>query len=184
MKKLPSIILSLFSATVFADTTGIYLGGGIGYGSQNLSTTGAVYNTGTPSLRAIVGYQFANWIGAEMGYTYITQGNNVGGIGAPSTTVYDLAFTPGFSLPIAPVTIYGRFGIDALSGNLNSSWSNQLFGNANANFEWGGGVKVDIPGTRTFVRAEYINFGSVINNNNSNVTTQPSVIMLTAAYVF
>ena len=90
----------------------------------------------------------------------------------------------GFSLPIAPITIYGRLGIDSVSANLNSQWANQLLGNSAANFEWGGGVKVDIPGTRTFIRAEYINFGSVINNNNSTVTTQPSVIMLTAAYVF
>ena len=184
MKKISIIILSLVGSVAFADATGIYLGGGIGYGAQNLITSGTTYNAGTPSIRAIVGYQFASWIGAEMGYTYLTQGQNLDGIGAPSSTIYDLAFTPGFSLPIAPVTIYGRFGIDSVSANLNSAWANQLLGNSVANFEWGGGVKVDIPGTRTFVRAEYINFGSVINNNNSSVTTQPSVVMLTAGYVF
>lgn len=184
MKKFSFILLSIYSSFAFASATGIYLGGGIGYGSQYLTTNGIDTTTGTPSLRAIAGFQLADWMGVEMGYTYITQGENWNTIGAPSTTVYDLSFTPGFSIPLTPVTIFGRAGIDAVSANLNSGWSNQLFGNANANFEWGGGVKVDIPGTRTFVRAEYINFGNVVNNNNSTVITQPSVIMITAAYVF
>ena len=59
-----------------------------------------------------------------------------------------------------------------------------MFTNLQANFDWGGGVKIDIPGTRTFVRAEYINFGSVPNNNNNSLTIQPSVAMITAGYVF
>ena len=38
-----------------------------------------------------------------------------------------------------------------------------------ANFEWGLGVKVNIPATRVFVRAEYINYGSTTNNGNSGM---------------
>ncbi len=184
MKKLSFLLLATCCSCVFADNTGIYLGGGIGYGSQYLTTNGINTTTGTPSLRAFTGFQFADWIDAEMGYTYITQGQTWNNIGAPSATIYDISFTPGFSIPLTPVTIYGRVGIDAVSANLNSGWSNQLFGNSNANFVWGGGVKVNILGTRTFLRAEYINFGNTVNNNNSTVITQPSVVMLTAAYVF
>lgn len=186
MKKISLLLLSLGSSIAFADVSGLYLGGGLGYGYQNLSTAGTNASFGTPSIRLIGGYQFANWVGVELGYTYISQANNWNEIGAPSTTIYDLAFTPGFTLPIsaAPVTIYSRLGIDGVSANLNSGWYNQVFSNLQANFEWGLGVKLDIPDTRTFVRAEYINFGSVTNNSNSSVTTQPSVAMITAGYVF
>ena len=183
MKKSSSIILLLLSSSVLADATGIYLGGGIGYGMQNLVALGTT-TQGTPALRGFAGYQFASWMDVELGYTYIAQGPNWNNLGTPSTTVYDLAFTPGFSIPLTPVTVYSRLGINSVSANLNSSWYNQVFSNQTANFEWGAGVKVDIPGTRTFVRAEYLNFGSAVNNDNSNLTVQASVAMITAGYVF
>ena len=170
---------------VFADVTGPYLGGGIGYGLQNLS----IYNmsntpTGTPLIRVFGGYQFASWVGAELGYTYITQATNWNNLGNASTTIYDFSFTPGFTIPVTPVTIYSRLGIDAVSANLNSSFYNQIVSNMSASFIWGAGVKLDIPGTHAFIRGEYINYGSGINNNNSSLTTAPSALMLTAAYVF
>lgn len=184
MKKIIFIVASLASSSVFADATGLYVGGGLGYGMQNLSYHGGNSVTGSPALRGFVGYQFASWIDAEMGYTYISQGQNWNNLGNPSSTIYDLVFTPGFTLPATPVTIYARLGVDAVSPNLNSSWYNQVFSNMGGNFEWGGGVKVDIPGANTFVRLEYANYGGVTNNNNSNLSTEPSVVMINAGYVF
>ena len=188
MNKINQLLIFIIFFTInnlaFTDDHGIYIGGGIGYGIQNLSNNNINNGYNTPSIRMFTGYQFAKWVGAEIGYTYITQGDNIDNIGNPSTTIYDLAFTPGFTLPIVPVTIYTRLGIDAVSANLNSSWYNQVISDMRANFEWGGGIKIDIPETNTFIRAEYLNFGSVINNNNSTLTTQPSSVMITAAYIF
>ncbi len=180
-----SILAISTISPAFADVTGPYLGGGMGYGMQNLSISGASNTpTGTPTIRAFGGYQFASWVGIELGYTYITQATNWNKLGAASTTIYDFTFTPGFTIPTTPVTIYSRLGIDTVSANLDSSFYNQFFSNMSASFVWGGGVKLDIPGTHAFVRAEYINYGSAINNNNSSLTTTPSALMLTAAYVF
>ncbi|HLX54321.1 MAG TPA: outer membrane beta-barrel protein, partial [Aquella sp.] len=116
-KILCGLFLSI-SSCAFADLSGLFVGGGLGYGTQSVSAFGSSTTLGTPSIKAFVGYQMADWIGAEAGYTYITQASNWNNLGAPSTTVYDLAFTPGFPIPATPVTIYGRVGIDAVSPNL------------------------------------------------------------------
>ena len=184
MKKLYFILSLGICKLTYADLSGLYLGGGIGYGMQSLSALGNSGTPGTPAVRAFFGYQFADWIGAEAGYTYISQASNWNNLGNPSATIYDLSFTPGFTIPLTPVTLYGRFGIDAVSSNLNSNIFGQMFSSVTANFEWGAGLKVNIPATRVFIRAEYINFGSVTNSNNSNLSVTPSTIMLTAAYVF
>lgn len=184
MQKILSGILLLISSCAFGDLSGFFVGGGVGYGLQGVAVNGSSENPGTPALKIFVGYQMADWIGAEAGYTYITQANNFNNLGAPSTTVYDIAFTPGFSIPATPVTIYGRLGIDAISSNLNSAWYNQVFSSMTANFEWGLGLKVNIPATRVFVRAEYIDYGSASNNTYSNMSVRPSVFLVNAAYVF
>lgn len=184
MRKIVCGLVFFCSGYAFADLTGVYLGGGLGYGTQNVSYLGSTSNPGTPTLKAFVGYQMADWIGAEAGYTYITQASSWNNIGAPSTTVYDLAFTPGFSIPATPVTIYARLGIDGVSPNLNSSWYNQIISPLSTNFEWGAGVKVNIPATRVFVRAEYINYGSANTYTNSNVSVTPNIFLVNAAYVF
>jgi hypothetical protein len=184
MRKLYFILILGFCKLAYADLSGVYVGGGLGYGIQSLTALGNSSTIGTPAIRAIVGYQFADWIGAEAGYTYITQANNWNNLGNPSVTVYDLAFTPGFTIPATPVSLYARLGIDAISANLNSNVFSQMFSSVTANFEWGAGVKVNIPATRVFIRAEYINFSSVANSNNRNISVTPSVIMLNAAYVF
>lgn len=183
MKKLSFILLTI-SGVAFADDTGLYVGGGLGYGMQNLSIGGSATTSSSPSVRGIVGYQLGNFIGAEAGYTYITQAGSWNSLGSPSTTVYDLAFTPGLPIPLTPVTVYARLGVDAQSTNLNNSWYNQMFSNMTANFEYGAGVKVNIPMTRIFVRAEYINFGGSQNNNNNNLHVTPSLVTINAAYVF
>lgn len=183
-KSLYYTLLALTSTPAFADTTGLYVGGGAGYGMQSLSISNATTITGTPTLRGFVGYQLASWMDAEAGYTYISQATNWNNLGTPSTTIYDLAFLPGVTLPLTPVTIYARLGVDAISANLNSSWYNQVFSELNGSFEWGLGVKVEIPGTRTFVRAEYTDYGTVSNNNNSNLSVTPSTVMISAGYVF
>jgi hypothetical protein len=182
-KILCGIFLSI-SGFAFADLSGLFVGGGLGYGMQSISAYGNSSTPGTPAIKAFVGYQMADWIGAEAGYTYITQAGNWNNLGDPSSTVYDIAFTPGFSIPATPVTIYGRLGIDAISPNLNSAWYSQIFSSVTANFEWGLGVKVNIPATRVFVRAEYINYGSATSNSNSAMSVTPSVILINAAYVF
>jgi len=184
MKKLLALTTIMVITSARADVSGIYLGGGVGYGNQELSQNGQKSTFGTPAIRLFTGYQFAQWVGAEFGYTYISQGDNTNGVGNPSTTVYDLSFTPGFTLPNTPVTIFTRLGIDGVSANLNSSWYNQVVSNLQANFVWGLGAKLDIPNSRTFVRAEYMNFGGVTNNNNSSVSVIPSAVMITGGYVF
>lgn len=167
-----------------AETTGFYLGGGLGYGRQELSFKDTSNTQGTPTIKVFGGYQLADWIGAELGYTYITQGQNWNNLGKSSTTIYDIAFTPGLSMPFLPITIYARVGIDATSSNLNSNWYNQLASDMNTNFEWGAGIKINVVGTNAFVRAEYINYGGVTNNNNSNLNNNVSVALINAAYVF
>ena len=114
----------------------------------------------------------------------MSQADSWNNLGNPSTTIYDIAITPGIPIPILPLTVYGRLGFDAVSANLNTGWSSQLISTMNGGIEWGGGLKLDIPATNVFIRAEYINYGSVPNNSNSNVTVNPSAVMLDAAYVF
>jgi len=184
MRKLYFTLLFIFANNAFADLSGPYAGGGIGYGIQSMSIAGTGGAPGTPALRGFIGYQFADWIGAEAGYTYISQVSNWNNVGSPSATIYDIAFTPGFSVPLSPVTLYSRLGVAGVSANLNSAWYNQVFSSLNANFEWGFGVKVNIPATRVFIRGEYTNYGGVTNNNNSNLSVTPSTLMINAAYVF
>ena len=77
---------------------------------QDITAYGNNGVTGSPTLKAFVGYQMADWIGAEAGYTYISQASNWNNLGAPSTTVYDLAFTPGFSIPFNACYYLWSFG--------------------------------------------------------------------------
>lgn len=185
MKKMLTLLLSGISLNCLADASGVYLGGGLGYGMQTLSY---INNTSSvqasPAMRLQVGYQFADWIDAEFGWNYLTQGGSWQNLAPASSTIYDLSFTPGFTLPATPITVFVRLGIDAVSTNLNSSWYNQIISNSSPNFEYGAGVKVAIPETRTFIRAEYINYGGSQNNNNNNLITTPTAIMIDAAYVF
>ena len=184
MKKFLLLILSGICGAAVADVSGFYVGGGLGYGMQNNSYMGSNTSSGTPALRAQVGYQFADWIDAELGWNYLTQTPNSNNLGNVSSTIYDFSFTPGFTLPATPVTVFVRLGVDAVSTNVNSSWYNQVISNSTANFEYGAGAKIAIPGTNTFVRAEYINFGGSTNNNNGSMMTTPSAFMIDAAYVF
>ncbi len=184
MKK---VLVGLFITTAlpaFADVSGFYVGGGLGYGMQTLGLSNSNTTVSSPALRAQIGYQFADWIDAEFGWNYVTQGSNWNNLGSPSSTIWDLSFTPGFTIPATPVTVFVRLGVDAVSPNLNSSWYNQFISNSLANFEYGAGVKVAIPESRAFVRAEYINYGGGPNNNNNNLMTTPSALMIDAAYVF
>lgn len=188
MKKILFLCFTLFSITngslCLADTTGLYIGGGAGYGIQDLSLLKANTTQQSPALRGFIGYQFASWIDVEAGYTYISQSTNWNNLGNPSVTIYDLAFMPGFTLPLSPVTIYTRLGVDTISANLNSGWYNQIVSTYMNDFEWGLGVKIELPETRTFIRAEYINYGTAVNNSNNNLSVSPSVIMLNAGYIF
>ena len=184
MKKLFIIFGLGFYKLSFADLSGLYLGGGLGYGMQSLVALGNSSTAGTPAIKGFIGYQFMDWLGAEAGYTYISQAANWNNLGNPSVAIYDLAILPGFSIPLTPVTIFGRVGVGAVAANLNSNIISQSFSSVNANFEWGAGVKVNIPTTRIFIRAEYINFSSVVNSNNRNLMVTPSTIMIDAAYVF
>ena len=178
------LLLAAIAGTACADSTGLYLGGGLGYGMQSLTSAGTTGTQSSTVFRAFVGYQMFSFLGAEAGYTYFTQGSNWNNLGNPSSTVYDVAITPGLSIPLTPLTVYGRLGLDAVSANLNTGWSGQLVNNMSSQLELGGGIKFSIPATNVFIRAEYINFGGVTNNSNSNVNVTPSVVMLDAAYVF
>lgn len=183
-KKVISLLPLLIIGKVFASSTGLYLGGGLGYGMQNLSSMGNSSVQTSAAVRAFIGYQIFSFLDAEAGYTYISDGSNWNNLGSPSATIYDLSVEPGIGIPLTPITFFGRVGVDAISANLNTGWSNQLLNNMNGSFEWGGGIKLDIPLTNVFIRAEYINFGGVTNNNNSSVNVTPSVVMVDAAYVF
>lgn len=184
MKKIIVTVLVLVTAPSFAAPTGFYVGGGLGYAMQNLTADGSSSVQTSTGVRAFAGYQMFSFLGAEAGYTYLSQADNWNNLGNPSTTIYDIAITPGIPIPILPLTVYGRLGFDAVSANLNTGWSSQLISTMNGGVEWGGGLKLDIPATNVFIRAEYINYGSVPNNSNSNVTVNPSAVMLDAAYVF
>ena len=94
MKKILLASGIFISTSIFADPTGIYIGGGLGYGSQQTNYLGSSNTDGTPALRAQFGYQFANWLDAELGWNYLTQGSNWNNLGTPSTTIYDFAFLP------------------------------------------------------------------------------------------
>lgn len=184
MRKLLSILFSTALSTSYAQVSGIYLGGGLGYGVQKQDYMSNSNTNGTPALRAQVGYQFADWIDAELGWNYISQSPTYNDLGNSSSTIYDFAFLPGFTLPATPITIFVRLGVDSVSSNLNSSWYNQLFNSGTVNFEYGVGAKVAIPETRTWIRAEYIDYGGGPNANNSALITTPTAVMLSAAYVF
>ncbi len=184
MKKLILLMMAETITNSFADVSGWYLGGGIGAGWQLQNYQSQEQSNLSPALRAQFGYQLAGWISAELGWNYITQSNTQANLGNSSSTIYDFAFLPGFTLPATPVTIFVRLGIDSVSANLNNSWYNQLLSNSQANFEYGAGVKVSIPLSRTWIRAEYINYGGMTNNNNNNLLTTPSALLISAAYVF
>ena len=81
-----------------ADVSGIYVGGGLGLGMQHLSANGSSSTLTSPAIRATVGYQFASWVGGELGYTYITQADNWNNYGNSSSVIYDFAFTGGYTL--------------------------------------------------------------------------------------
>jgi hypothetical protein len=183
MKKIIIPFLTLWAAASYADS-GLFIGGGIGYGMQTNNFLNNSNTVGSPALRFQLGYQLADWLGAEVAWNYITQGSNWNNLGQPSSTIYDLAFTPGFTIPATPITTFVRLGISSVSTNFNNSWYNQVVSNSAADFEYGAGVKVSIPGTSTFVRAEYINYGNSQNNNNSSVTTSPAAVLIDAGYVF
>lgn len=184
MKKILLGFLTGVSLTCFADTSGFYLGAGLGYGMQNLGVSNANTTENSPALRAQAGYQFADWLDAELGWNYITQAANWNNLGSPSSTIWDFSFTPGFTIPATPVGFFVRLGVDAVSSNLNNSWYNQIISSSSTNFEYGAGVKVNIPFTNTFVRAEYINYGGGPNNNNNDLMTTSSAVLIDAAYVF
>jgi hypothetical protein len=181
------LFILLYTTAIFNTCNaknGVYIGGGFGSGMQDISVDNQKAYSNTPSIRLYTGYQFISWLGAEIGYNYITQGGNTFNYGHPSTTVYDLSITPGIPLPILPISLFGRVGINAVSSNMDSSWYNQIFSNSNANFEWGIGLKLDIPSTDFFARMEYIGFNPTINNNNSAITVNPSIGIISIGYVF
>jgi hypothetical protein len=184
MKKSLILLSSIATFNICYAVNGVYIGGGIGSGMQELTMNSNKAYDNTPAVRAFVGYQFISFIGAELGYTYITQGQNFNNYGNPSTTIYDLSILPAIPLPLVPLTLFGRVGINSVSANMNSSWYNQIFSNSNANFEWGLGLKLDIPTTNFFARAEYIAFNPTTNNNNGLITVNPSVGLLSIGYVF
>jgi|GEM_PF-1809106 len=185
MKKLMFALTTITISQCFADTgvSGFYLGGGLGYGIQKQDYQNSSTSDGSLGLRIQLGYQFADWIGAELGYNYITEGSNWNNLGSPSSSIYDLGVTPGFIIPATPIGVFVRLGVNAVSPNLNSSFYNSSM-NSSVNFEYGAGVKIDLPETKTFIRAEYINYGGGPNNGNSGVLTTPSAILVDAAYVF
>lgn len=184
VKKIFIIISSLYNLNVCYAETGIYIGGGIGSGMQELSTNNNKGFSNTPAIRLFSGYQFISWFGAEIGYNYITQGSDFNNYGSPSTTVYDISFLPGLPLNILPITIFSRIGINSVSSNMNTNWYSQIFSNSTANFEWGAGIKINIPTSNFFVRAEYISFNSTLSNSNSAITVNPQMALISAAYVF
>lgn len=183
MKKLMLALTTISITQCFADVSGFYLGGGLGYGMQKQDYQNNSNSDGSLGIRLQLGYQFADWIDAELGYNYITEGSNWNNLGSPSSSIYDLSVTPGFTLPGTPLGVFVRLGIDAVSPNLNSSFYNSSM-NSSVNFEYGAGVKFNLPEARTFIRAEYINYGGGPNNGNSGILTTPSAIMIDAGYVF
>lgn len=184
MKKYLTIALMGVPLNAVADLSGFYLGSGIGYGVQALSYEGSNKNQATPSFRIHGGYQIANWMSFELGWNYLTQGNNWNSISNVSTTVYDLSMISGYTFPKSPITIYGRLGVAFISSNINGSWYSELFSTLKPAFEYGGGFKFTVPSTNTFFRVEYINYGSVTNNSNPNLNTASSALLVTAGYIF
>lgn len=189
LKKILFILGLLINLSARADITGIYLGGGLGFGIQELNYSLVNHSTqnttsNTPAMRTFMGYQFADWIGTELGYNYLTQNDNWDNLGRVSSTIYDLSFTPGFVIPGTDLSIYTRLGIDTISSNIDSGWYQQFFSNTKADFEWGIGLKFNILQSHTFIRAEYIDYGNATNNNNQYLSVNPSAIMINAAYVF
>lgn len=183
MKKLLVLLPLISTSTCFADISGFLLGGGLGYGIQQQSYQNNNVENSSLAYRIQFGYQIADWMGVELGYNYISQSSNWQNLGSPSSTIYDLSITPGFTIPATPIGIFARLGVAAVSTNLNSNMFNQSI-NSSANFEYGAGVKVSIPFTRVFIRGEYINYGGGPNNGNPAILTTPSAIMIDAAYVF
>jgi hypothetical protein len=184
IKKIFIIIFITYGLNFCYAENGLYLGGGIGSGMQELNANSINGFSNTPAIRIFTGYQFISWFGAEVAYNYINQGSDFNNYGSPSTTIYDLSFTPGLPLTVLPLTIFSRIGINSVSTNMNSNWYNQVFSNSTANFEWGGGIKINIPASNFFVRAEYISFNPTKSNANSSISVNTSVALISAAYVF
>lgn len=184
MKKLLTTLLFFSSSVVFADVSGWYLGGGLAYATQSASYGDNTYDSQAPAIRLQAGYQFGDWIDAELGWNYVMQSPTGIGSDNQSSTIYDLAILPGFTIPSTPLTVFVRLGIDAMSANMNNSWYNQLASNSRINFEYGAGVKWQIPDTHTMIRGQYISYGSDINNGNSNIDTSANAVLIDAAYIF
>ncbi len=184
MKKILLVILSLSSSYVFADIDGWYIGGGLAYATQTANFNSNDNAETTPAIRVQAGYQFADWIDTELGWNYILSTPTGIGNDTQSSTIYDFAVLPGFTLPSTPVTIFVRLGVDSMSTNLNSSWYNQFTDSARINFEYGAGIKIQIPETRTIIRGQYINFGSDNLNGSSTVNSSANALFIDASYIF
>ena len=182
-RKLSLSLLLSCSTIAFADT-GFYVGGGLGDGIQQQSFSSLNNTQNTLAGRAFAGFQLTNWIGGELGYNYISSGSDWNNLGAPSVTIFDASITPGISLPIIPVTIYGRVGVAATSSSLNSSWTGQFSDGKTANLEYGAGVRLNIPLTSLFARIDYINYGQVNTNGNSQLSNTPSAVLASIGYQF
>jgi len=185
LKTILSVSLVSLASSSFAGVSGPMLGGGMGVGIQSMTYNDNYKLYGSPSLHVFTGYQFADFIGVEAGYTYIGQvASSISGVSNVSSTIYDIAFTPGIPIPLSPFTIYGRLGVDAVSVNYGTNWANQMFNTASTNFELGAGVKMTIPFSRAIVRLEYVNYGASGTNGYNSLSVTPSVVALNAAYIF
>ena len=81
--KKKSIIIALTLATIksFAVPTGLYVGGGLGYAMQDLTSEGSSSIQTSTGVRAFAGYQMFSFLGAEAGYTYLSQAGNWNNLG-------------------------------------------------------------------------------------------------------
>ncbi len=178
---------TLLPTFILADTTGFYLGGGLGAGIQNINTSQGAHYADSMAYRAFAGYQIWSFLGAELGYTHIGPANSWNNVNSLSSNIVDLSVTPGLKIPLIPLTVYARLGF----AGINTSSSNNALQTSGTPYtgEWGGGAKIDIPFISTFVRAEYINFGNQqrLNSPNgafNNGRISPSTFMLSAGYIF
>ena len=83
-KKIIPLLLLLGIGKVFASSTGLYLGGGLGYGIQNLSSMGNSSTQTSMAARAFIGYQIFSFLDTEAGYTYLSGGNSWSNFGSCS----------------------------------------------------------------------------------------------------